>query len=401
MRGSMSLRSVLVLSVFSAVIAAGAGSAYAAPVIYEPFADSDPSLTGNTPGTGLTGTWLGSSAVQAGTLTYGSLPTPTGNQVSSNNQNGYVSVGSTLSSAGLLADGATLWFSVLVQTGSDIATNGDLGFGLGTDQIGTGNNIPIANNGQALGFTFKNNQLRASYWTPGTLTRSTTNSGNGAVANTVYLVAGKFTWGASSDTIEIYKVATDLSLGSAVSWYTTPSNVDQSLFDTISCGSKAANPTHLWDEIRFGATYGDVIGAVTAGYWDLNGTTAGACITGNTAAGTWDAANTYWNAAADGTGSTAAWTAGQTACFAAGTDATGTYTVTVDGMQDIGGLTFAKGTVALAPKPITGGEFRLTANATVEVASGLTATVETPISEDVAGRRLTKTGGGTLILSGA
>ena len=86
----------------------------------------------------------------------------TGNKVSSSNTYGGVSVGTTLSDAGLLDDGASLWFSVLVQTGSDIATNGDFGFVFGTDRIGSGNNIPVANSGQALGFTFKNNQLRAS-----------------------------------------------------------------------------------------------------------------------------------------------------------------------------------------------------------------------------------------------
>jgi hypothetical protein len=168
-------------------------------------------------------------------------------------------VGSTLAATGLLDDGTSLWFSVLVRTGGDIATNGDLGFALGTDQINSGNNIPISNSGAALGFTFKNNQLRASHWSP-SLVRSGSNTGNGASPGTLYLVVGKITWGATSETIAIYRPATNLTLGDAVSTYATPSNLDQSLFDTISFGSKSATPVHLLDDIRVGASYESVVG---------------------------------------------------------------------------------------------------------------------------------------------
>jgi len=138
-------------------------------------------------------------------------------------------------------------------------------------------------------------------------------------------------------------------------------------------------------------------GALSA-YWDLNGAAAGACITGNTAPGTWGA-DTNWNAASDGTGTgTAAWAAGQVAKFAAGGDATGTYDVTVDGTQDIGGLIFQEGTVTL--KTGTAGALRITANTSVDVAGGLTARIETPISDDTGGRQLIKIGNGTLVLAG-
>ncbi|MBL9132231.1 MAG: autotransporter-associated beta strand repeat-containing protein, partial [Verrucomicrobiaceae bacterium] len=229
----------------------------------EPFDDSNSTLTGNTAGTGLSGPWAGSGVITPGSLAYGSFPAGSGIKASFNNQNGYASVGTTLSNAGLLADGATLWFSMLVQTGADIGTNGDLGFAFGTDQINSGNNIPVANSGQALGFTFKALSLRASSWTPGTLTRSTTNSGNSAAAETVYLVAGEFIWGAATDTLKIYKVAVDLTRGPAVS--TITANVNQSLFDTISIGSKLSSPAHLFDEIRFGATYEAAIGQAGSG----------------------------------------------------------------------------------------------------------------------------------------
>lgn len=135
------------------------------------------------------------------------------------------------------------------------------------------------------------------------------------------------------------------------------------------------------------------VGGPTPVYWDLNGTTAGAG--GSTPAGTWDAANPNWNAVADGTGSTAAWPPGQTAVFAAGTDANGTYTVSVSGTHDIGGLNFEEGNVALS-----GGGLRLRTDALVWVAGGSTATLVSPLSDDGTAWRLSKGGSGTLILGG-
>jgi autotransporter-associated beta strand protein len=135
--------------------------------------------------------------------------------------------------------------------------------------------------------------------------------------------------------------------------------------------------------------------AVQPAYWDLNGTTAGAG--GATPTGIWDGANAYWNDAPDGTGSTAAWTPGRTAVFSAGTDATGTYTVTVDGTQDIAGLSFEEGNVTLSTG--TDGGLRMTSDTVAYVAAG-TTTIATPISQDTA-RALSKTGAGTLVLTSA
>jgi len=129
-------------------------------------------------------------------------------------------------------------------------------------------------------------------------------------------------------------------------------------------------------------------------YWDLNGSDANSGSA--TPTGTWDGTNTYWNATADGTGTTAAWSTGKSAVFSAGDDASGAYTVTVSDTQDITGLGFEEGTVT-----ITGGTaLRLVNDAPVVVNSGLTATVETAISDDGNARQLAKYGEGTLILSG-
>ena len=140
------------------------------------------------------------------------------------------------------------------------------------------------------------------------------------------------------------------------------------------------------------------VGPASAGpaYWDLNGAANGAGSA--TPAGTWNAANTLWNDLADGTGSTVAWAAGRSATFAAGADATGDYTVTVDGTQDIGGLTFEEGNVTLSG----GTALRMLSDTVAYVASeNQTGTVATAISEDGTPRTLAKSGEGTLVLDAA
>jgi autotransporter-associated beta strand protein len=129
-------------------------------------------------------------------------------------------------------------------------------------------------------------------------------------------------------------------------------------------------------------------------YWDVDGTTPGAG--SDSPSGTWDATTPNWNANYLGTGDAAIWTNGRAASFAAGTDATNAYTVTVAGTRDVAGLAFEEGTVTLAG----GTALRLSSFAVMNTAPGLTATVATPLSEDATGRRLTKTGSGTVVLAG-
>ena len=71
--------------------------------------------------------------------------------------------------------------------------------------------------------------------------------------------------------------------------------------------------------------------AETTRYWDTD-TTDQAGAGGSTPGGTWDtAAMANWNISSDGTGVPGAWNSGDDAVFAAGTDATGAYTVNVSG----------------------------------------------------------------------
>jgi fibronectin-binding autotransporter adhesin len=128
-------------------------------------------------------------------------------------------------------------------------------------------------------------------------------------------------------------------------------------------------------------------------YWDSDDTIAGSGPT-DTPTGTWGT-DPFWSSSVDGDVTTTAWTAGGTAVFAAGTDATGAYAVTVAGTQDIGGLRIEEGAVT-----ISGDGLRMTSDSLLSVASGTSLAVGSVISNDTA-HQLTKGGDGTLVLSGA
>jgi hypothetical protein len=122
-------------------------------------------------------------------------------------------------------------------------------------------------------------------------------------------------------------------------------------------------------------------------YWDIDGANPGAG--GATPAGTWDGAATNFNTdSTGGAGGTINATsgAGDIIVFAAGGDATGTYTVTVSGTQSAGQVSFEEGTVTL-----TGGTLAV---GTFNVSSGVTATVASNLAAP--GSAVTKTGPGTL-----
>jgi autotransporter-associated beta strand protein len=82
-------------------------------------------------------------------------------------------------------------------------------------------------------------------------------------------------------------------------------------------------------------------------FWDpTNGTGAGTGTT--TPNGTWSLGIAAWNAVAGGTGAVSVWNNGDAAVFSAGTDATGSYIVTVSAGVTASTITFEEGTVTLA-----------------------------------------------------
>ena len=320
----------------------------------------------------------------------------------------YRSIGSTLFDAGLLANGGTLWFSYVEDVYNQNLTNLDYSFALTTapfsNVYGTKQDL-TGDNQEGIGVTNWRYKIYGGYWqdvgdADGTSERNTVDTLQTVDAgpNSRLLMVGKIEWGATDsdpETLTLYMPGPDLTLGTPVldSWQTAA--LTQSAFNTVAVGWK--DSTAQMDEIRFGKSYEEVINFPTLS-WDLNGSTAGAGSA--TPAGVWDAATANWNADMDGAGATGAWAAGMVARFGAGTDATGAYTVTVEGVQDIWGLTFDEGTVTLAQG--TGGGLRLVKDAAaIDVYTGVTATIAAPISDDGNSWALAKKGGGTLVLSGA
>lgn len=124
-------------------------------------------------------------------------------------------------------------------------------------------------------------------------------------------------------------------------------------------------------------------------YWDTNSTTAGA----GTASGTWStsgSSNRKWNTSSAGTSTTATWTSGSDAVFSAGTDDTGSYTVTLAANQNVSSINVQEGNP-------TFNSFALNFNdATPDftVAAGSTATVNSNITGT---NGLNKLGAGTVI----
>ncbi len=140
----------------------------------------------------------------------------------------------------------------------------------------------------------------------------------------------------------------------------------------------------------FGLLATGALHAQTTLYWDTNGITAGA---GSSPSATWSTSSSdkNWSTNSGGTVTTAAWTAGVIADFSAGSDATGTYTVTVSGSPSTAGIIVEEGTPTF-----TGGTLTFSgAGPGVQVASGSTATINSQIAGS---NGLTKTGTGTLIV---
>ncbi len=78
-------------------------------------------------------------------------------------------------------------------------------------------------------------------------------------------------------------------------------------------------------------------------YWDINGSTPGAG--GPTPSGNWE--DPSWSLDPTGSSATAAWTEGNVPAFAAGSDATGTYTITANNNHTVAGIQAPTGAVTI------------------------------------------------------
>ena len=127
-------------------------------------------------------------------------------------------------------------------------------------------------------------------------------------------------------------------------------------------------------------------------YWDIDGATPGAG--GPTPSGTWSGTAANWSSSPAGDVATAAWVSGtgagdgNVAYFSAGSDATGSFTVTIDGTNFGSGLVVNQGTVNLA-----GSGFMALGGGTATVRQGTTLGINNQ-------SRITQTAGGLLVLDG-
>jgi len=267
---------VVALAAVLGVAVALSGSVQAEPVVYEPFDYVTPgNLVPQTGGVGFSGPWATfgggrNPVILPGDLTWGSLPT-TGNYAQANGINApYRPLGSALADNGLLNDGATLWFSYVADMSSQPnMTNLDLNIGLTTEtfssryptQTDYNNKVHLINNGQGIGVSMDRGVVRGAYWqddgdgdsygerhlSSGSLTLGTDEKA---------LIVGKIDWGSTEETLTLYTPDTNLQLGTPILSTTAP-NLNQALFNTLAIGWK---DTPSIDEIRFGATAGDVLG---------------------------------------------------------------------------------------------------------------------------------------------
>jgi hypothetical protein len=260
-RRVMMKKMFMLIAVLSAVMVLG-GSLQAAAVIYEPFAGDPGDINGQAAGAGLDGNWTryeGALEAVEGSLSYGSLAT-SGNHLSiapSSRRGAFASTGSTLSDAGLLDHGESLWFSFVVASPTVPSTNDNLYLVLGTDTINAGGN-KMNNSGNGIGVKFDRSKwVKACAFSGGV--KSEENLQTVVIApDETKLIVGEIIWGAdgaSADTLNIYLPGTDLALpGSVHSTHTAV--LDQSAFGKVIVAGKNQQP--MIDEIRFGATYADV-----------------------------------------------------------------------------------------------------------------------------------------------
>jgi hypothetical protein len=241
--------------------------------VYEPFNYSTGGIDNLNGAIGFAGPWdatRNNPAVDTDSKTWGSLETA-GNHVRGAAWSAMIRpIGATLSDAGLMDNGATLWFSVVMDLAGQNTSNADFNLALGTDQFvsstfGDRENL-LGNNAEGIGVTHSGARVQGVYWqdngdADGVSERSEGDSSLqlNSTSNSRALVVGKIEWGANDSADEIltlYAPNTDMVPGEPIldSW-SIPA-LDQSQFDLVSVQFKDQAQC---DEIRFAASYAGVV----------------------------------------------------------------------------------------------------------------------------------------------
>ncbi|MFN3168254.1 MAG: PEP-CTERM sorting domain-containing protein [Phycisphaeraceae bacterium] len=256
-------------------------------IVYEGFdygstLSSGNNIAGANGGVGFAGPWVNTrnspDYVEPGN-TAGTLPV-VGGKVQGNAWSGVARpIGTTLSNAGLLADGATLWFSVIFDLDGANTSNADLNFALtnaakfnsgafGSREFLDGTGV------SGIGITHSRANIEAVVWdSAGGRTEfdsSLTMSGDGLTGPSTALIVGKIEWGVGSadETITLYHPDAALNLGAPILAATAIPALDQTTFDNLALQFK---DTPRMDEIRFGATSDEALGIPEPGSLALLG----------------------------------------------------------------------------------------------------------------------------------
>jgi len=270
MRGHARLRTVVAFALVLLVVVGWAGSSSAA-VIYDGFNYPAGGLNGKDGGIGFAGPWQATknnpTAAEPG-LTWGSLSVD-GNTARGAAWSGMMRpIGSALSDAGLMDNGATLWFSVIMDLTGQNTSNADINVALASDKFaGSFGDRENLNSGEGIGVTHSRAVIQGVYWQDNgdgdpVAERVEENSSltiNGVGDNLISaLVVGKIEWGADAtaeEKLTLYGPDTALTQGAPIMAEWAIPALDQSLFDRVSIQFK---DNSMVDEIRFGASYADV-----------------------------------------------------------------------------------------------------------------------------------------------
>lgn len=191
--------------------------------------------------------------------------------------------------------------------------------------------------------------------------------------------------GAVDGNLEAYRVVIPTTAFATLSGWGPGQILHLRWVDTDDTGNDAALAI---DDFSF--VVSDLLPPPVFAFWDANGSVAGAG--GPTPTGTWGT-DSFWSGDLDGMTATTGWTVAGDAAFSAGSDATGTFTVTLSGLQDAGSLTFQEGSVSL----VGDGLLLSRLPARFDVLDGAQATISSVIS---GANGLRKRGEGMLNLLG-
>lgn len=226
-------------------------------------------------------------------------------------------------------------------------------------------------------------------------------------------VAATYDGTAATSNLKFYNGGPATAVGSATTKTynagTPPANSES--FQICAMASAAATVSVMVDDVR---VYTNVLSQAQLEtvrqsnlpptlWWDRSGSTAGATNgPDGVANGVWSgsgvwAANNNWSISSAGTFSPQQWSDGSIAIFAAGSDATGSYTVTVSNAPTASAINIEEGAVTFAGSDVN--SFVTLTGETIDVASGASASFGPVTIAGTAG--LTKTNAGTLTLNAA